>query len=99
MQGGSNYPKPGGSITRNRAIGQIWRYGRFVDADVAALISEIESSQYSQILKHMGRAYVNNANLSFFAGAYFEIFGTAMRLAKCAEKLRKQYGIAPTGGG
>jgi hypothetical protein len=82
-------------------IDQIWRYGRFVDAEVAALISQIGASQYSRTLQALAATSVplNSPNLGFLAPSYISVYGKAMRLAKCAEKMRKRYGLAKTTGG
>jgi hypothetical protein len=79
-------------------IDEVWRYGRFLDTEIAALLSEMQASSYSQLLKSMSGTGIYGANLRFFAGEYFSILGTALRLARCAEKLRKRYGIPQVGG-
>jgi hypothetical protein len=46
-------------------IGEVWRYGRFLDTEIAALLSEIQASSYSQLLRSMSSFGVYGANLSF----------------------------------
>jgi hypothetical protein len=82
-------------------IAQVWRYGRFVDAEIGALLSEIEFSGYSGTLRGIEKApgIMRNPSLSVLADPYFSVFSMAMRLAKCAEKLRTQYAVAKNWGG
>jgi hypothetical protein len=74
-------------------IGQLWRYGRYLDPEIAALLSDMEASALSQMLRFFGDIPMGDGNLIALAGVYFPLFGTAMRLAECTERLRKRYGL------
>jgi hypothetical protein len=79
-------------------VSQLWRYGRYLDPEIAAMLSEMEASAYSQMIRMMSGITIGGGNLSVLAGAYFSIFGTAMRLAECTERLRKRYGLTQASG-
>jgi hypothetical protein len=55
-------------------ISLLWRYGRYLDPEIAALLSDMEASAFSQMLRFIGDIPMGDGNLSALAGVYLPFF-------------------------
>jgi hypothetical protein len=85
------------------SIDQIWRYARFIDSELAALLDGIQFSRHAaslHSLKEIGRLAgdlkLGNDNMADFAPAYFQCYQQAMRLQEYCTGFRAKYGIGVT---
>jgi hypothetical protein len=77
-------------------VAQVFLYSRFIDSDLAALLYDVQFSQYSRTLRtllalRIPGSTLSSPNLGFIAPAYFANFQGARRLAQCCEKFRGTY--------
>lgn len=72
-------------------IARTWRYGRYLDSEIAALLNEVESSNFWRILRLMGSNHIMNPNLSNLAQPYLDLFKSAQHLARFESELRARY--------
>ena len=78
-------------------IAQIWRFVRFLEPDLVALLYEIEDSAHTSGMKdvrqYMLRVGVNvtNADLGSWADNYWACYELAQRLARYSAKYRAMY--------
>jgi hypothetical protein len=79
-------------------IAKLWRYARFLDADLIALLDEIEFSPHSAGMRD-ARQYqlkdsvvIQNADLTAWDDNYFQCYDAARRLVHYAAEYRKIYG-------
>lgn len=83
------------------SIEQVWRYARFIDAELGKLLNDISGSRFLEAMQEMkillGNAPVGNSNLSVWSTHYFECFKTARRLQEYCERYRAVYGLEATG--
>ena len=84
-------------------IDQIWRYARFIDSELAALLDGIQFSQHAaslRSLKEIGRLAgdlkLGNTDMADFAPAYFQCYQQAMRLQEYCTRFRAKYEIGVT---
>ena len=77
-------------------IDQVWRYARFIDSDFAKLLSDVQLSEFHDLLH---RVYIPriaplaNANLGTMASTYCSYYKAALRLSEYCKKFRKTYKI------
>jgi hypothetical protein len=87
-----------------RYIDQIWRYSRFIDAELAALLEDIRFSQHSRSLGFWKQVNgdrplkAGNADMTAWADAYFRYYQLGLRLRDYCRKFRATYGISATYG-
>jgi hypothetical protein len=75
-------------------IGNLWRYARFIDPELALLISRLEYSEYTVQIKNLAQLTgLNIASFDYLAGGYFKRFRIAGELSQYATRLRNAYGI------
>jgi hypothetical protein len=80
-----------------RYIAKLWRYARFLDADLVALLDDIEYSSHSAGMQSARQyllkdpAAILNPNLAAWADNYFEAYGFARRLIAYTAEYRKLY--------
>jgi hypothetical protein len=82
-------------------IDQVWRYVRFIDAELGKLLNDISGSTFIEAKQEMkillGNASTGNPDLSVWSSHYFECFKTARRLQEYCEPYRAVYGLKSTG--
>jgi hypothetical protein len=84
-------------------IDQVWRYARFIDAELAALLDDVRLSQHAEMMARMreyekaliggGTLTIENSDLSVYAETYFLYYEAAHRLQEYCIEFRSLYGI------
>jgi hypothetical protein len=75
-------------------IVRVWRFSRFLDSELVALLNEIEFSRHSAGMKDVReyflrpRVAITNGDLSGWADNYWECYESARRLAQYSLKFR-----------
>lgn len=80
-----------------RTIDQVWRYVRFIDAELGKLLNDISGSTFFGAMEQMkivlGQAPLGNPDISVWSSHYFECFRTALRLQEYCQRYRVIYGL------
>jgi hypothetical protein len=85
-------------------IDQVWRYSRFIDPELAAVLEDIRFSQHARSLSSLQEIRglttneVGNDNMLVWAGAYFRYYQDGLRLQEYCIRFRARYGISATYG-
>jgi hypothetical protein len=79
-------------------IDQLWRYSRFIDSDVFRLLSQLELSEYSEVLPMFSRVLPHGRlpTLVPLATPYFWNFEVAIELSRASKALQVRYAIPTT---
>lgn len=74
-------------------IDSVWRYERFIDADLAELLDRIEFSGFSRVMNNMrnNAGVMGNPDLGVFSHGYFDCFEAARRLAAYCDRYVQLY--------
>lgn len=76
-------------------ISKTWRYSRFIDPELAALLDGLEFSSFTRQMQSIAglSAKVGNPSLEVWATAYFECYEHARALAMYCDGYVKLYGL------
>ena len=79
-------------------IEQLWRYSRFIDSEIFGLLSQLELSEYSEVLPTFRRVLPHGRlpTLTPLATPYFWNFEVAMKLSSASLTLKSRYTIPTT---
>jgi hypothetical protein len=81
----------------NEYIDRIWRFARFLDSELIAMLNEIENSPHAAGMKDVrelmirSESTVTNPDLSVWAANYWACYETARRLAKYTATYRATF--------
>ena len=76
-------------------IDAVWRYDRFVEAELAELLDRIQFSSFSRqmdLIRHAGK--MGNGNLGVWSSAYSDCFVAARDLAAYCDRYRSIYKLS-----
>jgi hypothetical protein len=81
-----------------RRIEQIWKYSRFLDADLARLLDDIQYSLFAETVESWRRLIISHrenelGSLEPIASAYFDWMERGLALRRYCAKYRVAYGV------
>lgn len=79
-------------------IEQLWRYSRFINSEIFGWLSQLELSEYAEVLPTFSRVlpHGRHPTLAPMAIPYFWNFEVAMKLSRASQALQARYAIPTT---